>query len=160
MLPLRNDSKKLTEMGMWVIRSIFILATALFLCIALALISEKRYYNATGWIILSTLTAIALALLFIKPKAIHTADVCQHSRPIVSLNTGDDLVLLYSSKDIIRITQIQEALMIRGIDCIVLDQNGSVMMSFIPEIDMKLMVQRSDFEWSIKILNDLLASEK
>jgi hypothetical protein len=124
---------------------------------SLRLISEDRYYPATGWGIISIIFIFFLALSLIKPSEEIVPGIRPNkiSETTIIHNEGE-LALLYSSKDIIRISQIEQALRSRGIDCTVLDRHGSVMMSFIPDIEMRIMVPRENYEWSVKIMNDLM----
>lgn len=154
---MRTNSEEWTRMGKWIVRSIPVAAIAFSVWVTLTLISEGRYYPATGWGIMSIVFTFWLILMFIKPRENKTSDISHHKsqgRPII--HEGDEFVLLYSSKDIVRITQIEQALRTRGIDCTVLDRHGSVMMSFIPDIEMRIIVPREDYEWSVQIMNELM----
>jgi len=98
-----------------------------------------------------------LVLRSLKPKENTLSNISPpKSQGTGAIHEGDEFVLLYSSKDIVRITQIENALRVRDIECIVLDRHGSVMMSFVPEIEMRIMVHQKDFDWSVQIMNKLM----
>jgi hypothetical protein len=143
-------------MGNVVVLAIPIVFIAFCIWGTLRLISEGNYYSATGGGLASILITFFLILRFIKPKQNTLSNIrLTKPRHTATIHEGDELVLLYSSKDIVRITQIEQALRTRGIDCTVLDRHGSAMMSFIPDIEMRIIVPREDYEWSVQIMNEL-----
>lgn len=117
------------------------------------LVSENRYYNATGWIIILAVYGFFLIWTFYKPRETRMS----YTSLKKVLPTGnDELVLLHSSKDIIRICQIEQALKGRDIFFTVLDRYGSTMMEFLPEVEMRIMVLKKDFRWSNEIIDELI----
>lgn len=153
---IRNSSEKHRKRDRLI--SLSILCASIVFCtwLALRLAYEERYYNATGWIILTILFISVFVLCFIKPKGkeMPSSDSIGAGAP-ASMHPDDEFVLLCSTKDILRVAQIEEALKARDIKCIVLDRHGSLMMPFIPGVEMRIMVPREDYEWSIEILNGL-----
>jgi hypothetical protein len=149
--------KEQSRRGKLVIRTMAVAWVAFLAWGTLRAISEERYYNATGGGIATMVFIFLLILLFIKPRESKPPNI-GHTKSQVTgvVREGDQFVLLYSSKDIVRITQIEEALRSRDIDCAVLDRHGSVMMPFVPNIEMRIMVPREDYEWSVYIMNELI----
>ena len=125
--------------------------------VSLRLISENRYYPATGWIIISIVFIFFLVLSLIKPgRRVVPVVTYRDKGPDKSITHKDgEFAMVCSSKDIVRIAQIEQALRIRGINCTVLDRHGSVMMSFIPDVEMRIVVPRQDYEWSVQIVKEL-----
>ena len=151
-----NPTKK-RKAGNWVVLAVPIAFIAFSVWVTLRLISEGSYYSATGWGISSIMLTFFLVLRSLKPKENTLSNISPpKSQGTGAIHEGDEFVLLYSSKDIVRITQIENALRVRDIECIVLDRHGSVMMSFVPEIEMRIMVHQKDFDWSVQIMNKLM----
>ncbi len=139
---------------LWIIGSLM-MAGFLFL--------HNNYYSATGWVIISIVAMFFSYLLFLTPKG---EGIC--SKAIsnnISIRTkankaAEDLVLLTSTKDQIRLGQIQQALENRGISCVILDQHSTVMIGFLPDVEMRIMVHAKDFENSVRIIDNLQKREE
>lgn len=128
------------------------LIVGMFICFAiwtsLILISQHRYYPAIGWCIITAVFIFMLIWSLIKPgDKLHSGESFHKKFNNISIIDKEKLLLLYASNDIIRIAQVEQALQVHGIDCSVMDRHGSVMMSFIPEIEMRIMVTQEDYEF-------------
>jgi len=157
MVFMKSDPKGQGKIRTWVPRSFCIAWIVFTTWLTLRLISERNYYSATAWIIITILSLFLLAALLINAREDKVpVKGPDKLRAKVVMRKGGEFVLLCSSKDIIRISQIELALKSRDIDCVVLDYHGSVMMSFIPDIEMRIMVPCKDYDWSVQIMNELI----
>ena len=127
------------------------------LIMAVSLFLQSRYYAATGWVIVLIISIFFTYLFFLTPKR---ERICRKGTSNnISAKTNkdaEDLVLLISTKNHIRIGQIQEALQNNGINSVILDQHSAVMMSFLPDVEMRIMVHVKDFESSTRIIKNLI----
>lgn len=154
---IKDKSEKRSRTHKRMARLVPIVFIGFSVWISLRLISEARYYPATGWIIISIVVSFFLILSLIEPSKKTISGIRPNKiSDATSIRNGDQLVLIYSSKDIICISQIEQALRSRGIDCVVLDRHGSVIMSFIPDIEMRIMVPQDRYERSVQIVNELM----
>lgn len=150
---------KKIETGRFIGSVISIAWVLLNLAISVKLFSEKRYYAGSGWLILLVISLIFAYFYHQTPKTSTKRDVSEERvlDPSSTMNVkeGTDNVLLASTKDSIQVERLREALIREGIHCVVLDQHSAVMMSFLPDVEMRIMVPAKDFAQSAKILNDI-----
>jgi hypothetical protein len=153
--------RQITKTTRLIVGLIFVLWIIGSLMMSGYLLLQANYYSATGWVIISIVAMFFTYLLFLTPKG---RKIC--SKPISSTisakanKAGEDLVFLTSTKDQIKVGQIQQALENRGISCVILDQHSTVMIGFLPDVEMRIMVHAKHFENSARIIDDLRKSEE
>ncbi|MCP4353025.1 MAG: DUF2007 domain-containing protein [Desulfobacterales bacterium] len=147
-----NDAKMARIIG-----SIIFIGSALFsLLLSVKLYLESDYRGCIGWFIISAVFIFYTWLCHLDPKETEISEIQKpdylHIRQI---KKNEDFVLLFSTKDHNEVARIREALINEGIECVVLDRHSSTMMSFLPDVEMRIMVSGSDFEKSVRIYEDL-----
>lgn len=122
---------------------------------------QANYYSATGWVIISIVAMFFTYLLFLTPKGERICSKAISNNISAKANkASEDLVFLISTKDQIRLGQIQQALQNTGISCVILDQHSTVMIGFLPDVEMRIMVHAKDFENSMRIIDNLRRREQ
>jgi hypothetical protein len=127
------------------------------LMMSVSLLLQSRYYAATGWVIVLIISIFFTYLFFLVPKGERIFYKWTSKHIKAKTNKPDEnLVLIISTKDYVRIGQVKEALQNNGITSVILDQHSAVMMSFLPDVEMRLMVKAKNFESSMRIVKNLL----
>ncbi len=128
-----------------------VLATSLFI--------EGRNHPATGWTIL-TFVFLFFAVLekYLRKKWTkrkNYEDKLTENRTIAQRKYLEDFVVLMSSKDPTEVYAIKDILSTHDIECVVLDSHASQMMGFLPDVKMRVMVRREDYDKSAKIIDSI-----
>lgn len=147
--------KPQSRVALWGVRTLLLGFIGLFVWVTLRLVSEGNNYSATGSSIITALMMFFLLTTFIKLKEYYPPDRAGQKRSGTPSRKDGEYQLLCSSGDVVRIALVEEALRAEGIECIVLDRHGTGMMSFIPGIQMRVIVPQADFERSVRILEKL-----
>ncbi len=140
---------------MWVLGSAA-LTTSLFI--------EGRVFPAIGW---TTITLVSIFLIvlerYLQQKEINRKDYEDHlakNRANARAKYIEDFVVLLSSKDPVKVYAIKDILSSHNIDCNVLDSHSAQMMGFLPDVNMRVMVRREDYDESIKIVDSIKESKE
>ncbi len=135
-----------------------ILTCWLLLCVFLTvnLFLEGKYNSGAGWAII-TIIFIVFACFFFWPFKIKELQTNEGSIPGypagVQIRESDDLIELLSTKDPLKVQRTRDFLISNDITCFVFDEQSSQIMNFMPNVVMRVMVHRKDFERSVKIIN-------
>jgi len=120
------------------------------------LLLGQRYYAAVGWVII-LLTSIFITYLYhIIPRKTLTHKEASQQIIIKPSKEDEEFTILYSTKNNVEVTLIKDALLKNGINCKILGQYSEGMLSFVPDIEVKIMVSTNDFDNSIRILKDII----
>ena len=145
-----------TKIGRLIGSIIAILWIIFNFAMSLRLFLEQRYYAGIGWLIILSISIFFAYLYHLPlPKKIKHKGMLRANK-IKSPKKNAEFVLLFSTKDHIKIAIIKDALLKNGIRCKVLGQHSEGMMSFVPEIEAKIMVQSNDLDDSVCILENVL----
>jgi Putative prokaryotic signal transducing protein len=135
---------------------ILLLFLLMSISISVLLYREQKYHEFSGWLIISLLIILFLSVYNIKQKSKSKTNFANRQLNYNKASISDGLVLLYSTKDSIVLQKIIAILEKHGIDYHVFDLHAASMMNFLSEVQMKIMVNNSDYEHSIKIVNNEL----
>ena len=134
----------------WVLGSAA-LATSLFI--------EGRVFPATGWTIITFVSIFFVVLeKYLRQKEIKRKDYedqLTKNQTIAQIKYMEDFLVLLSSKDPIKVYAIKDALYRHNIECVVLDSHSAQMIGFLPDVKMRVMVRKEDYNESVKILDSI-----
>ena len=147
---------------------ILIMAIVLFAFLSISLFREKRYQPMTGCLILlGILLFFAFISLPLRLPKIKNPVKSKKKRDTISVKpiftesiSDENFVQLTTTKDCIKVHAIKNTLIDNDINCVVLDQHLTRMMFYLPDVEMRIMVPKKDFENSITIIETLAAKEK
>ena len=153
--------RQITKTTRLIVGLMFVLWIIGSLTMSAYLFLQTNYYSATGWVIISIVAMFFTYLLFLTPKEERICSKAISNNISAKANkTAEDLVFLTSTKDQIKLGQIQQALQNRGISSVILDQHSTVMIGFLPDVEMRIMVHAKDFESSARIIDNLQKREQ
>ena len=137
---------------------ISLLFLSLFLSIAISLYNQGKYYEFSYLFVFTLLMLCLIFFLNIKPK---TKPTNKYGKSKFQLTynkslTSTNFSLLYSTKDYILFQRIITILGSQGINYYIFDLQGSSMMNFLSDVEIRIMVRSSDYEHSLKIINEEL----
>jgi len=151
--------KKKIDIGRLMGSIVFFMGVLGSFILSVKLILQERYYPAMGWAIILLILVFFTFLYHLPPKTLRKKRI-RRTRTInypkgKQAKDGEDLALLFSTKDHIKIERLKNALRENGIECTVLNQHSSGMMSFLPDVEMRMMVPFKNLESSLRIVEDL-----
>ena len=145
---------------------ILFIGIALSAFLSISLFREKRYHSITGWLIILLVFLFFAYRAFWRPKSKRFVknrgkhDSISGKFIDIGAMNDENFVQLTTTKDCIKVHAIKNALIDNDINCVVLDQHSTRMMFYLPDVEMRIMVPKKDFENSITIIETLAAKEK
>ena len=130
-----------------------------FLLHAINLISQERYAAAAVFFIASAFMISIISLLFYNPKRHEISSLAKKIKRDMKRKDGS-LKTVFSTKDHLLVTHIEEALKEQGIKCFVFDEQSNAMMSFIDGMEMRILIYEDDYEKSLAIVNEIMKQEQ
>jgi len=130
-----------------------------FLLHAINLISQERYAPAAVFFIASAFMISFISLLFYNPKRNEINSLAKKIKRDMKRKEGS-LQTIFSTKDRLLVTYIEEALKEHGIKCFVFDEQANAMMSFIDGMEMRILIYKDDYEKSLVIVNKIIKQEQ
>lgn len=134
-------------------------ASMYFLVLAINLISEARYRPATGLIIASAFLIGCISLLFYNPEKYRISSVAKKIKRDMKKQESS-LQTIFSTKDRLLVTHIEDVLKEHGIKCFIFDEQANAMMNFIDGMEMRILIHKDDYERSIVIVNEIIEQEQ
>jgi len=130
-----------------------------FLLIAFNLISQERYAASAVFFVASALMISFIFLLFYNPKKREISSLAKKIKRDMKRKDGS-LQTVFSTKNRLLVTYIEEALNEHGIKCFVFDEQANAMLSFIDGMEMRILIYKDDYEKSLDIVNEIIEQEQ
>ena len=127
--------------------------------LAIYLFFQGRNVSGTGWVIMCGLYVFFLYLVNMRRDGrLHFRDRKATRSMVKKPRQKNTFVEVIATKDPVLISAAKDALADTGVFCTVLDENSNTLFSFLPDVEMRIMVPSSDEERSLTILNSLFES--